>query len=802
MSHVSQSQVPAAERFVDAGASRAFARARWIWAPEDGAIQQGAPHAARYEFCRFSLRCAWAGGPVGFFVSADQRFILSINGTVVARGPDAGAAIKRPYSAYRTDLPAGSHEWSALVWWLGEISPYAHMSLRPGFVLAGTGAASPLLTTGVASWSVQRCGEYVALDKRKPPGAHFIGPAYRIDGRLAGASPKVPAVAIAEALPKITNGRLPSQWVLQSSDMPAQEQVEFTAWRARAECNRWIGDAGIIETGWTQENALVLAKALAQGNPVCIAPHCEWSAVLDAETIITAYPGVSVSGGRDAVIDVYWTESPGTDAVLKENNFSISKGNRDEIAGKHFFGFGDTFVASGSEAGEFLQVPWWRAGRYLLVRVRTAGETLTLRRVSCVQTGYPVRSRAFFDCPDKTFNRVLSLCERGIKASCHEVYSDCPAFEQLMYTADARVEALVHRCLETDDRLARRAVQLFNDSRHNGSGWTWSRYPAQVGQIMPVFSMIWVMMADDFLYWREGFDFVKAQLSGVRGILDVAESHLGDDNWLRGLPGWLFVDWCPRWKNGVPPSDAFGRNAAINLFYALALRAGARIEDAAGSPLRARYCRELAGRTCAAVRADCLGADGLVRDAPGVETLSEHAQALAILALFDGAGEKNAAMDAMRRATENGALAPASYYFMHYLFEACRETQSDWIHERLGAWRELLDKGLRTPIESSEPCRSDCHGWGAHPLFHAYATIAGIRPAAPGFARVHIAPLPGNLASLTVKFPWRDAAITLRLSFSGGRVTGGITLPAALSGEFMWRGKTQPLIPGKNIIET
>ena len=33
--------------------------------------------------------------------------------------------------------------------------------------------------------------------------------------------------------------------------------------------------------------------------------------------------------------------------------------------------------------------------------------------------------------------------------------------------------------------------------------------------------------------------------------------------------------------------------------------------------------------------------------------------------------------------------------------------------------------------------RSDCHAWGAHPVFHFYATVLGIRPAAPGFRRVN-----------------------------------------------------------------
>lgn len=71
--------------------------------------------------------------------------------------------------------------------------------------------------------------------------------------------------------------------------------------------------------------------------------------------------------------------------------------------------------------------------------------------------------------------------------------------------------------------------------------------------------------------------------------------------------------------------------------------------------------------------------------------------------------------------------------------------QPDALFARLENWFDLPSQGFKTTPEQPEPTRSDCHAWGAHPLFHFYASILGIRPAAPGFSRVEIAPQLGQL---------------------------------------------------------
>jgi hypothetical protein len=54
----------------------------------------------------------------------------------------------------------------------------------------------------------------------------------------------------------------------------------------------------------------------------------------------------------------------------------------------------------------------------------------------------------------------------------------------------------------------------------------------------------------------------------------------------------------------------------------------------------------------------------------------------------------------------------------------------------------MLDNGLTTFAETPEPTRSDCHAWSAHPLYHFFASILGIRPVEPGCSQISIRPAP------------------------------------------------------------
>jgi len=116
-------------------------------------------------------------------------------------------------------------------------------------------------------------------------------------------------------------------------------------------------------------------------------------------------------------------------------------------------------------------------------------------------------------------------------------------------------------------------------------------------------------------------------------------------------------------------------------------------------------------------------------------------------------------------------------------------------------WKDLVKQGLKTPVESPGNTRSDCHAWGSHPLFHLEASVAGVRPASPGFRTVRIAPEPGKLPKIVSRIPHPDGFITLNLTFTDQHCHGQVELPAGIIGVFVWAGQEHPLTGGANQID-
>ena len=274
--------------------------------------------------------------------------------------------------------------------------------------------------------------------------------------------------------------------------------------------------------------------------------------------------------------------------------------------------------------------------------------------------------------------------------------------------------------------------------------------------------------------------------------------QLEDDGLLGPLPGWPFVDWVDGWSIGIPPAGKEGKSSVVNLHLVQALLDAAEVEEAHGEAALAERNRQQAqqlGQRIVEqfwVRERQLLADDLAH-----QDFSEHAQCLAILSGVLTREQEQKCLSAMLEAND---LKRCSIYFSFYLFEAfARHNRGDEILKRWDLWKSLDGLGLKTPIEHPEPTRSDCHAWGSHPLFHARASLFGVRPASPGFASVVIEPRPGALTEMSVRLPHPQGAISGQLSFdpTTGHCTGTITLPDSVTGQFRYHGRTIQLSPGQ-----
>ncbi|MEO6527207.1 MAG: alpha-L-rhamnosidase C-terminal domain-containing protein, partial [Gemmatimonadaceae bacterium] len=458
-------------------------------------------------------------------------------------------------------------------------------------------------------------------------------------------------------------------------------------------------------------------------------------------------------------------------------------------------GIHDRFRLDGGDHRRY-QTLYWRSGRYVKLDIETGAEPLRIHDVSGIFTAYPFVERGSFSSDLPWLADMWAMNWNGARIGAFETYMDTPYYEQLQYIGDTRLQALISLYVAGDDRLVRQAITHFDHSRIP-EGITASRYPSELRQLIPPFSLIHVAMVHDYYMHRDDAPFVRRQLTGVRGILDWYARFVDGTGLLGPMPYWNFVDWADRWPRGVPAGSDDGHSATISLLYAYALDRAAVLEADVGVRGLAQTYRARADSLRVAVRTRAWDpARRLFRDAPDTAAFSQQTNVLAILTDAAPAGEQRALME---RVLSDSTLVPASYYFSFYLMEALQKAGlGDRYVEQLAPWRTMLALGLTSAPEKPEPTRSDTHAWSAHPNYGLLATALGVRPASPGFRTVRVSPSLGQLrhASGRVPHPRGDIDVTLDRAGANG-IQATITLPAGVRGRFEWRGRAIPLHPGR-----
>jgi hypothetical protein len=146
-------------------------------------------------------------------------------------------------------------------------------------------------------------------------------------------------------------------------------------------------------------------------------------------------------------------------------------------------------------------------------------------------------------------------------------------------------------------------------------------------------------------------------------------------------------------------------------------------------------------------------------------------------------------------------MTQATYYFRFYLARALDHAgMGERYLDLLKPWRDMVALGLTTWAEQPEPSRSDSHAWSAHPNFDFLTIVAGIRPKEPGYSRVTIEPHLGKLRHVICSVPSPKGAIEVKYEVVASALDAEVTLPADVTGELLWKGKTVSLHSGNQRI--
>lgn len=530
---------------------------------------------------------------------------------------------------------------------------------------------------------------------------------------------------------------------------------------------------------------------LRSSGSVTIPPHTNETVELSAGEEMTAFLSLRVSGGKGAKVEVLssegYVESPGDFLA----GTKTQKGDRTDWERGVLEGYSDVFYPAGTgtpDAVEEYTPFWFRTFRFIRLTIQTDEEALIFCGIDYLETGYPLEVKTQVTTSDPSLEGIWDISLRSLRRCMQETYTDCPFYEQLQYIMDSRSQALFTYALSADDRLARQCMEHFRRSQRP-DGMLNNSYPNARFNVIPTFSIFYILMLHDHMMYFGDRDFLREHLGCMDGVLQYFNRNLRPDGMVGqlgtinvGLRYWSFIDWSPAWMDtsGMPPAGLMGPLTIESLLYVLGLQKAAEILDYTGRPDTAQEYRYRAEAVQTAIRAFCRDEHGFFMDSPGIPLYSVHSQVFAILTdTVSTENGKRLLADALDR-SDKYAQCSISMYF--YLFRALEKVG---LYERTSKlwnlWRDMLKNHLTTCVENDTDQRSDCHAWGALALYELPAVILGVRPMAPGFEAVAIQPVPGILthAEGTVITP--KGSVTVKWAKHGnGEMELNCTTPPGL----------------------
>lgn len=753
--------------------------AEWIGHPTASLRDPGVFHYRKV----IHLAAVPAQYPV--LVSGDNHFTLYVNGKRIGDGPAKSDLQHWRYESYDLAhaLHAGDNVIAATVWNFGMYAPLAVISDRTAFLLQGESAAEADANTD-ATWDVEeeqgqqfipRVGNGFMMYWAADPGELMDGKLYDWGWESQAGSPRshwVKAAGVTrdtiypkDSVPLPYGRDTHTRWVMWPDPLPP---MEFTPTPA----------------GKVVRTKLDGAEQFPS-QPVVIPPHREAEILIDSGVMVTGFPALTVSGGGGSAVSIGYTEAL-YDAHQR-------RGNRNEVGDRQVLGQFDRFVPDGGSDRIFTPL-WFRTWRYLQLKIKTADEPLRLESLNVSFSAFPFVEKAAFTSSDPELEAIWKICWRTARLGAHDTYMDTPFWEQLQYVDDSRVQALISYTVPGDPRLALQALHAFDWSRVP-EGITQSRYPASLPQFIPLFSLSYIDMLHDYWMYVPDEATVRALLPGTRPILEWFLARMDDDGFLQRLPYSSF-------SRGPQEKSALNTLTLVDT-----LLQAAELEDRFGERYLAERYRALARKSSHAVYSRCWSASmGLLADSPEQNRYTQYTNVYGVLTDAIPASDQASVMHTViagNLGVEQAAKIEAvDLHAQFYLSRAIDKSGVGGEYlKTIAPWREMLAKGMTTTPEFADPTRSDTHAWSAHPIYDMLTIVAGIHPAAPGFAEVRISPNPGTLEHFEASMPHPRGEIKVRYRRSGSKAQFTITLPQGTDGSMIWMGQQHALHGGEQELQ-
>ncbi len=498
---------------------------------------------------------------------------------------------------------------------------------------------------------------------------------------------------------------------------------------------------------------------------------------IDAGVYTTAYPKFTFKGEKGGEIRFIYAECYSDPA-----NFRI-KGRRDCCEeGKEISGYSDTVTLS----GETQSFEPFTSRAYRFVRVEyPEGTEFNASEQSYRPYFYPIEEKGYFKTSDEVVNKLWDISINTVKCCTHETFVDCPYYEQQQYCMDSALEMMFMFRFTDDYAMGRKSVyDLAYSVRPDGM--ICAHYPDNEPQVIPTFSLFWILMLRDYVTYSGDMKAARELISVVDRVLSGFENILTPEGLVNVTKYWHYTDWVEGWNAGVPPMGDKKPLTVSSMMYAAALESAATLASDMGRDGLASEYLARKEKMIAAVNKYCYDEkEQFYVDVPGYNTYSEHT---AVWAVLCGAVTGKEAVGLMERSFAKD-VSRATFSFNYYMFRALEKTglYKKYAPKIFDGWYEMYGKGCTVWCEKPGECRSECHGWSSAPLYEYSAMVMGVQPLSNGFETVIIKPdvavfekvegaIPTPLGEIKVRWENKDGVSDLRIELPKG-IKATVVLP-------------------------
>mgnify|MGYP001264345014 FL=1 len=718
-------------------------RAVWLESPFEGSA------VYRLELqMKMNLNCRVA-------FAAIPGFIIILNGIMTARSSVQYTHEQVFYETFELNLVPGSHVLEVLVVDYQGCAPLSRVERPNGFFCTAPDMPENVFDTGTAPWRCSREPRY-SFKRQDLPHFQCVGGVLTFDSRLP---------VIEEYQEPLSMERGADAWTFRQT---ACQCRRLSPSPLPPFCRQPVSNYKIRHIDNCEEHTIYPASCSVINSiyGLEVPANSVRRILLELDDYYCADYELLTSRGAGSHIRVAWAEGLFIDQKGK------AKGRRDVVEDKWFIGIHDCFISNG-EHNRFFNIDY-RAGRYVELLIRTSNEALRLEDFRLKENRYPLEWKGALKTGNRRFDQFAAKAFRTLQMCAHDTFMDCPYYEQLMYIGDGRLQLLTAYVTTEDLRLADHAVMLWGEGLRN-EGLFVSLYPARTCQIIPAFSMLYIVTVADYIRWRNVPEVTSRIFPLALRSLMALEEMVNEDGLLQVGRGWLFIDWAEGWEQGVPPTER-GVSCIFNALYLYVLGEFIEACEMLGeTEFAARFRKKSQQLYNNIFRYFYRKDETAFSDLPDKSVFSEHANALMLLSpcMPEEIAEKVA--DTLFSRTMP-MVKTTVYFSFYYLEAAIKHHRTDAFFERLELWYEMEPLGLKTLLESPEPSRSDCHAWSSHVLYHLYASVAGLRPTEAGGQNLRCDPQLGHLESLSGSLPTGFGQVDFELTQADGKVIKNISL--------------------------